>query len=91
MHAWRGPAAPCTVLWPSGKGEETCSTNPRIFAVSAATSVSLGHMLQERAQSMIQAKIQMVRINPAEPLAQQTVQQEAALLQLEGLQAHAQP
>ena len=48
-------------------------------------------MLQERAQSMIQAKIQMVRINPAEPLAQQTAQQEAALLQLEGLQAHAQP
>ena len=38
---------------------------------------------------MIQAKIQMVRINPAEPLAQQTAQQQVALQQLEGLRAQA--
>ncbi len=76
-------------MWPSEKGEETYSINPCIFAVSAAASVSLGHMLKARAQSMIQAKIQMVRINPAEPLAQQTAQQQVALQQLEGLRAQA--
>ena len=46
-------------------------------------------MLQEPAQSMIQAKIQMVLINPADPLAQQAAQQQVASQQLEGLRAQA--
>lgn len=38
---------------------------------------------------MIQAEIQMVRINPTEPLAQQTARQQVALQQTEGLRAQA--